>query len=194
MSTRALVLYAHPCGESFAASLRDTVTGTLRARGWEVDLCDLYAEGFDPVMGAEERRGYHDTATNTAPVQSHIDRLRAAEALVFVHPVWNFGFPAILKGYTDRVFLPGITFQLDAGRVRPAMTHIRKLASISTYGASRMRAFLAGDPPRKVMGRAFRHACQPDRFLYMALYDMNRADQRQRADYLARVQRKMEQF
>jgi NAD(P)H dehydrogenase (quinone) len=194
MTTRALVLYAHPCGESYAAALRDTVTGTLTARGWEVDLCDLYAEAFDPVLGPEERRGYHDVATNTAPVQSHIDRLRAAQALIFVHPVWNFGMPAILKGYTDRVFLPGITFRLENGKVRPAMTHIRKLASVTTYGADRLRAFLAGDPPRKVMSRAFRHACQPDTFLYMALYDMNRADAGQRADYLARVQRKMEQF
>lgn len=194
MTTRALVLYAHPCGDSFAAALRDRVTSTLSARGWEVDLCDLYAEGFDPVMGPEERRGYHDTASNTVPVQSHVDRLRAAQALVFVHPVWNFGFPAILKGYTDRVFLPGITFRLDEGRVKPAMTHIRRLAAVTTYGASRIRAFLAGDPPRKVMGRAFRHACQPDRFLYMALYDMNRADASTRADYLARVQQRMEQF
>ncbi|OZA17096.1 MAG: hypothetical protein B7Y02_02620, partial [Rhodobacterales bacterium 17-64-5] len=126
--TRALVLYAHPCADSYAAVLRDAVTETLAARGWSVDLCDLYAEGFDPVMGEGERRGYHDTATNTAPVQAHVDRLRAAQALVFVHPVWNFGFPAILKGYTDRVFLPGITFRLDDGRVRPAMTHIRRLA------------------------------------------------------------------
>ncbi len=194
MTTRALVLYAHPCGESFAAALRDTVTGALTDRGWEVDLCDLYAERFDPVMGAEERRGYHDTATNTRPVQAHVDRLRAAQALVFVHPVWNFGFPAILKGYTDRVFLPGITFRLENGRVVPAMTHIRKLASVTTYGASRMRAFLAGDPPRRVVSRAFRHACRPDSFLYMALYDMNRADQGQRADYLARVRQKMRQF
>jgi NAD(P)H dehydrogenase (quinone) len=192
--TRALVLYAHPCGESFAAALRDAVTGTLAERGWQVDLCDLYAEGFDPVMRADERRGYHDLARNTAPVQDHVDRLRAAQALIFVHPVWNFGFPAILKGYTDRVFVPGITFRLENGKVRPAMTHIRKLACVTTYGASRMRAFLAGDPPRRVVSRAFRHACQPDSFAYMALYDMNRADQARRADYLARVRQKMRQF
>jgi NAD(P)H dehydrogenase (quinone) len=194
MTTRALVLYAHPCSDSFAAALRDTVTSTLAERGWKVDLCDLYAEGFDPVLGPEERRGYHDLATNTQPVQSYVDRLRAAQALIFVHPVWNFGMPAILKGYTDRVFLPGITFSLQGGKVRPAMTHIRKLATVTTYGASRLRAFLAGDPPRKVVSRAFRHACQPDTFLYMALYDMNRANQGQRADYIARVQRKMEHF
>lgn len=191
---RALVLYAHPRADSYAAALRDAVTGTLAARRWEVDLCDLYAEGFDPVMPQAERSGYHDTATNTAPVQAHVDRLLAATALIFVHPVWNFGFPAILKGYTDRVFLPGITFRLEEGRVRPAMTHIRKLASVTTYGASRMRAILAGDPPRRVMGRAFWHACRPDRYRYLALYDMNRADTARRAGFLAHVQQQMARF
>jgi NAD(P)H dehydrogenase (quinone) len=191
---RALVLYAHPCEDSFAAALRDTVTGALGSRGWDVDLCDLYAERFDPVMSAEERRGYHAVPANRMPVQSHVDRLLAAQALVFVHPVWNFGFPAILKGYTDRVFLPGITFKLDNGRVLPAMTHIRKLACVTTYGANRLRAFLAGDPPRRVVSRAFRHACQPDTFRYMALYDLNRADDRQRAGYIARVRTSMEQL
>jgi NAD(P)H dehydrogenase (quinone) len=191
---RALVLYAHPCEDSFAAALRDTVTSALGSRGWDVDLCDLYAERFDPVMSAEERRGYHAVPANRMPVQSHVDRLLAAQALVFVHPVWNFGFPAILKGYTDRVFLPGITFKLENGRVLPAMTHIRKLACVTTYGANRLRAFLAGDPPRRVVSRAFRHACQPDTFRYMALYDLNRADDRQRAGYIARVRTSMEQL
>ncbi len=191
---RALVLYAHPCPDSFAAALRDTVTGTLAGRGWEVDLCDLYAEGFDPVMTEAERRGYHDLSTNTQSVQAHVDRLMAAQALIFVHPVWNFGMPAIMKGWTDRVLLPGITFRLDNGQVRPAMTHIRRLAAVTTYGANWWRAMACGDPPRRVMSRAFRHACRPDTFNYLALYDMNRADHARRAGYLARVKRAMEQF
>ena len=192
--TRALVVYAHPCEESFASALKGVVVNTLEGRGWNVDLCDLYAEGFDPVMSAEERRGYHAIPSNTLPVQAHVDRLLAASALVFVHPVWNFGPPAILKGYYDRVFVPGISFRLDNGKVKPAMTHIRKLGVVTTYGASWLRATLAGDPPKRLVTRAFRHAAKPDRLLYMALYDMNRADQPKRARYLARVEQGMEQF
>jgi len=192
--TKALVVFAHPCEESFAAALKGVVVGALTGRGWDVDLCDLYAEGFDPVMSAEERRGYHAVHTNQGPVQSHVDRLLAATALVLVHPVWNFGPPAILKGYYDRVFLPGITFRLEGGKVKPAMTHIRKLGVVTTYGASWLRATLAGDPPRRLVTRAFRHAAKPDRLLYMALYDMNRADQARRTGYLARVKHAMEQF
>jgi putative NADPH-quinone reductase len=192
--TKVLVLYAHPVKESFAGALKTTVIDTLGARGWEVDLCDLYAEGFDPVMTADERRGYHDTATNTRPVQAYVDRLRTAEALVMVYPIWNFGFPAILKGFIDRVFLPGVSFRLVDGRVKPNLANIRKLAAVTTYGASRLRAILAGDPPRHVVKRALWHACKPDQLCYMALYDMNRVTMAQRQRYLALVERQMRHF
>jgi putative NADPH-quinone reductase len=190
--TRALVLFAHPCAESFSAALHAGVVGTLRGRGWEVDDCDLHAEGFDPVLSAEERRGYHDEGTNTAPVQAYVDRLRAAEALVMVFPVWNFGYPAILKGFLDRVFLPGVSFRLEDGRVRPNLTNIRRLAAVTTYGGTRLRALLVGDPPRRSFTRAVWHVCRPDRLRYLALYDMNRATDADRAAFLARTRRAME--
>ena len=191
--TRALVLFAHPCPESFSAALHARVVDTLTARGWEVDDCDLNAEGFQPVLTEAERRGYHD-AGNTAPVQGYVDRLRAAQALVMVFPVWNFGYPAILKGFLDRVFLPGVSFRLEDGKVKPNLTHIRKLAAVTTYGGTRMRALLVGDPPRRCVTRAVWHVCRPDRMRYLALYDMNRAEDATRAGFLARVEREMKVF
>jgi NAD(P)H dehydrogenase (quinone) len=189
-----LVLYAHPCDDSFSSALHGTVVETLRGRGWQVDDCDLYAEGFDPVLSDAERRGYHAMDTNTAPVEAHVQRLRSAEALVLVFPVWNFGYPAILKGYFDRVFLPGVSFRLEGGQVLPNLTNIRRLAAVTTYGGTRLRALLAGDPPRHVVKRAVWHVCRPDRMRYLALYDMNRATDAQRQGFLARVAREMEAF
>jgi len=191
---KALVLFAHPCEESFSAALHRVVVDTLTARGWDVDDCDLNAEGFNPVMSAAERRAYHDTTTNADPVRSYVDRVKAAEVLVLVFPVWNFGFPAILKGFFDRVFLPGVSFRLDAGQVKPNLTHIRKLAAVTTYGGTRMRALMAGDPPRHVVRRAIWHVCRPEKLRYLALYDMNRATDDRRRSYLAAVQREMERL
>ncbi|QIE40546.1 NAD(P)H-dependent oxidoreductase [Meridianimarinicoccus aquatilis] len=188
--TRALVLFAHPCPESFSAALHDTVVNTLKNRGWEVDDCDLNAEGFNPVLSEAERRGYHDPG-NTAPVQDYVDRVRAAEALIMVFPVWNFGYPAILKGFLDRVFLPDVSFRLEDGKVKPNLTQIRKLAAVTTYGGARTRALLVGDPPRRCVTRAVWHVCRPDRMRYLALYDMNRADDAKRAAFRARVEREM---
>lgn len=190
--TRVLVLFAHPCEESFSSALKAVVVDTLTKRGWEVDLCDLYAEGFDPVLTAEERRGYHAIPANCAPVQGYVDRLRAADALVMVFPVWNFGFPAILKGYFDRVFLPGVSFVLDQGLVAPALTHIRKMAAVTTYGATRWRAWLAGNPPARVIKRALWFVARPDKMRFLALHDMNRVTEAGRLRYLAQVQREME--
>ena len=191
--TRALVLFAHPCPESFSAALHARVVDTLTARGWDIDDCDLNAEGFQPVLTETERRGYHDPG-NTDPVQGYVDRLRAAQALVMVFPVWNFGYPAILKGFLDRVFLPGVSFRLEDGKVRPNLTHIRKLAAVTTYGGTRLRALLVGDPPRRCVTRAVWHVCRPDRMRYLALYDMNRASAATRAGFLARVGREMKVF
>jgi NAD(P)H dehydrogenase (quinone) len=192
--TRALVVFAHPCPESFSASLHRVVVDKLSARGWDVDDCDLNAEGFNPVLSEAERRGYHEVGPNIEPVAGYVERLRAAQALVLVFPVWNFGYPAILKGFFDRVFLPGVSFRLEEGKVRPNLTHIRKLAAVTTYGGTRMRALLAGDPPRHVVKRAVWHVTRPDTMKYLALYDMNRATDAKRAGFLAHVGREMETF
>ncbi len=188
---KALVLFAHPCEESFGAALHTRIVETLSARGWDIDDCDLNAEGFQPVLTAEERRAYHDEPENCGPVQPYVDRLRAADALVFSFPVWNFGYPAILKGFLDRVFLPGVSFKLVDGKVAPNLTHIKKLAAVTTYGGTRLRAFGAGDPPRKHFTRAVWHVTRPDKMRYLALYDMNRATDADRARFLAKVEREM---
>ena len=189
---KALVLFAHPCPESFGAALHATVVETLTARGWHVDDCDLNAEGFQPVLTEAERRAYHDEPGNCGPVQPYVDRLRAAEALIFSFPVWNFGYPAILKGFLDRVFLPGVSFKLVDGKVKPNLTHIRKLAAVTTYGGTRWRAIGAGDPPRKHFTRAVWHVTRPEKMRYLALYDMNRATDATRAAFLDRVRHEMQ--
>jgi NAD(P)H dehydrogenase (quinone) len=184
---RVLVLFAHPVAESYGAALHAAVVQELARAGHDVDDCDLYAEDFQPVLTAAERRGYHDPA-NTAPVQMHVDRLRRAEALVVVTPVWNFGWPAILKGFLDRVFLPGVSFRLADGKVSGALTHIRHLMVVTTYGGTRWRAMMVGDPPRRIATRVLRATTGfKARIAYLAHYDMNRSTDETRRRFLARV-------
>jgi len=192
---RVLVVYAHPVETSFCAELHRRVVERLRLGGHEVDDCDLYAEGFNPVLSREERLGYHDSPANEAPVASYVARLRAAEALVLVYPVWNFGFPAMLKGYFDRVFLPGVSFTLKDGAVGPSLQHIRKLAAVTTYGADPMRAFLMGNPPKKLVTRMLRVIIAPGApVLYLAHYDMNRASDERRSRFLGKIDRALARF
>lgn len=189
---RVLVLYAHPNPESYGAALHEAVVRSLREAGHEVDDCDLYAEGFDPVLSQAERVGYHDLTSNTDPVAGYVARLQAAEALVLCFPVWNFGYPAILKGFFDRVFLPGVSFKLVDGKVRPNLWTIRRLVAVTTYGGTRWRALLMGDPPRKLVCRALRAVCHPTvRPRYLAHYDMNRSTLATREAFLRDVTQRM---
>lgn len=190
--TRAFVLYAHPCEESFGGALHREALNALALKGWDVDDCDLYAENFNPVLSADERRAYHDKVTNSAPVQHYVDRLRAADALILSFPVWNFGYPAILKGFFDRVFLPGVSFKLVDGQVAPNLTNIRKVAAVTTYGGTRLRALVAGDPPRKAVTRNLRFLTRAQKVQYLALYDMNRAADAQRKAFLDKVRKNLE--
>lgn len=190
-----LVLYAHPVETSYNASLHATILDRLAARGHEVDDCDLYAEDFDPRLTRAERLGYHDVQHNIEPVRGYVERLRRAEALVLSFPVWNYGYPAILKGFFDRVFLPGVSFRMVDGKAQPSLHNIRKVAAVTTYGGDRLRAFLMGDPPRRIVKRMLRATVKPGgTALYLAHYDMNRSTDRSRASFMAKVEKAMDAF
>ncbi len=184
---KALVLFAHPCPESFGSALHTKIVETLADRGWDIDDLDLNKEGFNPVLSEDERRGYHEEPANIDPVREYVERVMAADALILSFPVWNFGYPAILKGFFDRVFLPGVSFKLVDGKVKPNLTHIKKLAAVTTYGGTRLRATLAMDPPRWTVKRHLWHVTRPAKMRYLALYDMNRASDAKRADFLQKV-------
>jgi putative NADPH-quinone reductase len=187
---RILVLYAHPVETSFASALHETVVSTLKSRGHQVDDLDLYAENFDPVMGREERIAYHDPSVNRRNVGPYVDRLLAAEAIVFCFPVWNMGFPAILKGFVDRVFIPGVSFSLkENGDYVPTLHNIRRLGAVTTYGGGALLTLMMGDPIRRFITRSLRGICAPGASCdYLALHDMNHTKPERRKRYLAKVE------
>ncbi|MEN0086974.1 MAG: NAD(P)H-dependent oxidoreductase [Pseudomonadota bacterium] len=194
----AFVLHAHPCKDSFNAALYERTLESLKTGGWDVDACDLYAEEFDPVLSRVDREEYHDLEINRRRVEPYVERLQNARALIFVYPVWNYGFPAILKGFIDRVFLPGVSFHLeetapDKVKLTRALSNIDRLATVTTYGGDRLRTFLAGDPPRKYMMRTMRATVGlTARARYLALHDLNNVDQTGREAFLNKVGREIQ--
>jgi NAD(P)H dehydrogenase (quinone) len=193
---RVLVVYCHPVETSFHAALHQEVLKNLRAAGHEVDDCDLYAEGFNPVLSREERLGYHDVPANQLPLKPYVDRLQWAEGIVFCFPTWCFGLPAMLKGYFDRLFMPGVAFDIsDPANVKPMLTHIKRISAVVTYGRPRWVAMYMGDPPRKIVTRyMLRLTGQGARVDYHAHYHMNVATEPQLKRFLAKVGNAMARF
>lgn len=189
---RVLYVYCHPLPESFHAAVRDEALAALAEAGHAVDLLDLYAEGFDPVLDAEGRRHYHDTARNRGGLEPYVRRLQAAEALVLQFPTWCFGPPALLKGFFDRLLMPGVAFDLsDPQNVRPSLTGIRRIVGIVTFGRPRHMVWWMGNPPKKLVTRYIRWLTGGARADFHALYHMNVATAADRDRFTAGVRRRM---
>jgi putative NADPH-quinone reductase len=193
---RFLVLFAHPDPQSFDAALHLRVLEVLRRKGHEIDDCDLYAEGFEPVLSLEERRKYNDDQAAHPEVQRHIERLRAARGLIIVTPTWMYGMPAILKGYFDRVWLPGVAFTMVDGKPRSSLHHIERFAAVVTYGAPRsINETLTGDPHRRALMRGVARLLSPrGKKLFLAQYAMDSIGEPERARFIALVERRIGQW
>lgn len=192
---KILVLHAHPVEESFNAALHRLIVERLTAGGHSVDDLDLYAEDFDPRLTRAERLAYHDERGPTDPVDPYVRRLLAAEGLVLCFPVWNYGFPAILKGFFDRVFLPGVSFRMIDGKATPNLHNIRKVVAVTSYGGSWFRAALMGNPPKRLVNRVLRLTVKPGAPVsFLAHYSMNLSTQESREKFMAKVAARMEAF
>lgn len=109
---KVLVVYCHPNPKSFTHAVMTAVTSGLRAGGATVEVLDLYAEGFDPALVVDEtrRRRDLDKVEDTA---RHRALLTWCDVLVFVYPMWWGGFPAMLKGFVDRVIVSGVAYTYE---------------------------------------------------------------------------------
>jgi putative NADPH-quinone reductase len=168
------------------STLHVRVVETLRARGHDVDDLDLYAEKFDPVLSRNQLINYVDVNTNAREVESYVGRLRAAEALVLVFPVWYDGLPAIMQGYFQRVFLPGVSTVIDKDRLfHPNLRNLKRMAVVCSYGERRRDVAAKYDPPRRFVRDNIGALIDPKgRFEYLAFYGTDFATPSRRAAFL----------
>ncbi len=133
-----VIIYAHPNPISFNAALAEVVQEEMEKLGSQVKIKDLYGMNFDPCLGEEDfkafRRGEipHD-------IQVEQDDIAWADHLVFIAPIWWMNFPAILKGYFDRVFSAGFAYKVTSQGLVGLLTEKQALV-ITTSGADQAQA------------------------------------------------------
>lgn len=192
---RPLVVIAHPSSDSFAHANLAAVCAGFEHAGAHVDVIDLYREGFRSAMSLEERIAYDSDQPILDPqVLDYTERIAAADALVFVYPTWWSSLPAILKGFLERVLVPGVGFRFnpETGRIRPALTNIRRIVGVTTYGSPRTYVAAINDNGRRTLTRTLRlSAGISTRVTWLGLYTINATTEQQRAAFLHSVAAKM---
>jgi len=190
-----MLLLAHPRPGSYNHALADRLGSAVTRAGGRLLAHDLYAEGFDPVLRAEESfvvgRALHPAGPTGDPLlDEHREHVAAADALAVVHPNWWGKPPAILAGWLDRVLVPGVAYVLpSAGGLSEPLLRVRRLVVVNTTDTPAAReAADFGDPLADIWGRCVGSylgpAGTPTVVERTVLASVNEADAARRARWL----------
>ncbi len=151
-----LIIYAHPETEGHCPEILKNVEAWHKEHQIEYTLLDLYKMEFDPVLKADElyTAGNQNITEENKKIQ---EKLKETEKIVIIHPVWWGSYPAILKGFFDRILTSGFAFNLKPlgfmGLAKP-IAHLtgKKAAVIQTTGSPKIiAATILGNRFRKTM-------------------------------------------
>ena len=115
MGKRILLILGHPSSNSFCAALAERYAQSALRAGHEVRQLFLGSMNFDPVL----REGYQQVQPLEADLRRAQSDILWAEHLTLIYPIWWGGIPAVLKGFFDRVLLPGFAFKYREGKAFP---------------------------------------------------------------------------
>lgn len=190
---KCLVVTAHPLMNSLSSFLTDTVVHKLRSMGHEVYIEDLYAQNFDPLLSKDERESYYGSSYDSSHVEGQVKRLQESEALVLIFPTWWFGFPAILKGWFDRVWGPGIAFDHteDFGPIKPRLENLKKVLVITTLGAPWwVDRLLLRQPVKRILKLAILGTCAgKSKLKFLSLYKCEKQTEQEISRFCKKIER-----
>lgn len=129
-----LIVYAHPNPKSFNHAIKEKIESRLKKEGAQYDVRDLYELGFDPVLKGSDFAGFKQ-GKPSEDIKREQEFIKNADTLMFIHPVWWFGQPAVLKGYIDRVFSFGFAYTADEKGLR-GLLNGKKAVILNTTGGS----------------------------------------------------------
>ena len=193
----ALVVYCHPVEGSFCSAMRDAAVRGLQAAGHTGDVIDLAARQFNPVMSTSEWQTYQQGSGQIPDGLEHdVELIKTAEIIVFVYPTWWGGLPAQLKGWLERVMLPGTAFVFnDNNKVRPGLGNIKRIHIASTFGSPWLYVRFINDNGRRILARAFRlNTSLRTKVSTSSLYAMDTATNASRDKFLDALTKKMEKI
>jgi putative NADPH-quinone reductase len=129
------IIFAHPKHESLNGSIFHAVEKCCEESGKSFTSIDLYKDGFSPLLTAEELDGFYNGIAMDPLVKKYQDILMKTEKLILIFPIWWNEYPAIFKGFFERVCLSKFAFDYVPGGVQPKLIHIKSALIVTTSHA-----------------------------------------------------------
>lgn len=193
-----LIVTSHPMAKSLCSTFTEQIRSKLAEMGHDVVSENLYENEFNPVLSSVERKTYYEKKYDTSAVEQEIQRLVEAEALVLVFPTWWFGFPAILKGWFDRVWAPTVAYDHadDFGPIKPGLTQLKKAMVVTTLGAPWwVDFFILRRPLKRIIKHALLGACaRKCKLTYISFYKCEKIDDDRMQSFLKKINAAVDQW
>ena len=137
---KTLIIYYHPHEGSFCSAIRDAVISGLEVGKHEYKLVDLGVDEFDPVMRAKDLKAFamaghigEEGLEGVDPiVLKYMKKLRWAEHVVMIFPIWWMSMPAMMKGFVDKVIFPGVVYKMEGGNLVSMLSGLKQVTIITT--------------------------------------------------------------
>jgi NAD(P)H dehydrogenase (quinone) len=184
---KVLIIMGHPNKDSFGNSLADVYErGAINANA-EIRRINLADLNFDPIL----HQGYKEIQTLEPDLQKAQQDILWAEHLVFVYPIWWGNLPALVKGFVDRVFLPGFAFKYRLNSTWWDQFLKGKTARLITTSDAPNFYFnwIVGKPAHKAMKKATLEFCGVKPVKITSFGSVRFADEAKRKNWLGKVEK-----
>lgn len=152
---KVVIVFNHPYNGSFCNAILQSVTNGLTKGKHLIDVIHLDKDNFNPVMTAADLKGFRDKKPIDPKVVDYSSRIKNADHLVFIFPIWWELMPAMTKGFVDKVIFPGIAYDytnVNNTRMKPLWNKLKGVTMITTMNTPNyLYRLLFGNAIKKAM-------------------------------------------
>ncbi|MGL9892436.1 NAD(P)H-dependent oxidoreductase [Enterococcus mundtii] len=137
---KTVIIYNHPYQGSFCHAILEATKRGIEEAGHTVDIIDLDKDNFNPVMTDQDLLAFRNHEMLDQQSKDYIKRVKQADHLVFIFPIWWELMPAMTKGFIDKVIFPGSAYNYTKSGygMTTLLSNIKSTTVITTMNTPKM--------------------------------------------------------
>lgn len=189
---KTVIIYNHPYNGSFCHAILEATKKGLEKAGHTIDVIDLDTDKFNPVMTGQDLLAFRNHEMIDPQSKNYINRMKQADHLVFIFPIWWELMPAMMKGFIDKVIFPGSAYNYTKSGygMNTLLTNIRTTTVITTMNTPKlMYSAIYGNAISKAMIRGTLKKSGLKNVQWISFNKVKSSQDRKRKNWLANLEK-----